>query len=118
MVHLRCTYLTALSSCRGLDVDNAIKPFTPYVVMRVGKGTGGAYYRPGDERLAQDLAAPRRPPTARLLLANHGPVVTGKDLRAAADNTEEMEDAARLIFTLGDRPIRYLTDDEIAELRS
>ncbi|HGE6663141.1 TPA: aldolase, partial [Serratia marcescens] len=48
----------------------------------------------------------------------HGPVVTGKDLRAAADNTEEMEDAARLIFTLGDRPIRYLTADEIAELRS
>ncbi len=61
---------------------------------------------------------PAAPTHRAFLLANHGPVVTGKDLRAAADNTEEMEDAARLIFTLGDRPIRYLTDDEIAELRS
>lgn len=84
--------------------------------MRVGKVPVVPYYRPGDERLAQDLARGADPP--RLLLANHGPVVTGKDLRAAADNTEEMEDTARLIFTLGDRPIRYLTDDEIAELRS
>lgn len=117
VVHLHCTYLTALSCLHGLDADNAIKPFTPYVVMRVGKVPVVPYYRPGDERLAQDLA--RLAPTHRaFLLANHGPVVTGKDLRAAADNTEEMEDAARLIFTLGDRPIRYLTADEIAELRS
>ncbi|MFV8760480.1 aldolase, partial [Yersinia enterocolitica] len=42
----------------------------------------------------------------------------GKSLREAADNMEELEETARLIFTLGDRPIRYLTDDEIAELRS
>jgi len=116
VVHLHCTYLTALSCLQGLDVENAIKPFTPYVVMRVGKVPVVPYYRPGDLRLAEDLA--KLAPTHRaFLLANHGPVVTGKDLRAAADNTEEMEDAARLIFTLGDRPIRYLTDDEITELR-
>ena len=29
VVHLHCTYLTALSCLQGLDVDNAIKPFTP-----------------------------------------------------------------------------------------
>jgi len=117
VVHLHCTYLTALSCLQGLDVKNAIKPFTPYVVMRVGKVPVVPYYRPGDLRLAEDLA--KLAPTHRaFLLANHGPVVTGKDLRAAADNTEEMEDAAKLIFTLGERPIRYLTDDEIAELRS
>lgn len=117
VVHLHCTYLTALSCLQGLDTENAIKPFTPYVVMRVGQVPVVPYYRPGDLRLAEDLGqlAPR---FKAFLLANHGPVVTGESLREAANNTEEMEDAAKLIFTLGNRPIRYLTDDEIAELRS
>lgn len=117
VVHLHCTYLTALSCLQGLDKENAIKPFTPYVVMRVGKVPVVPYYRPGDLRLAEDLAK-LAPAYKAFLLANHGPVVTGDSLREAANNTEEMEDAAKLIFTLGDRPIRYLTDDEIAELRS
>lgn len=85
--------------------------------MRVGKGAGGALLPARRRKAGAGSGLPGADPP-RLLLANHGPVVTGKDLRAAADNTEEMEDTARLIFTLGDRPIRYLTDDEIAELRS
>jgi len=44
-------------------------------------------------------------------------VVTGTSLRQAADNLEELEETARLMFTLGDRAIRYLTDGEVAELR-
>lgn len=117
VVHLHCTYLTALSCLQGLDTANAIKPFTPYVVMRVGQVPVVPYYRPGDMRLAKDLGK-LAPSYKAFLLANHGPVVTGESLREAANNTEEMEDAAKLIFTLGNRPIRYLTDDEIAELRS
>jgi ribulose-5-phosphate 4-epimerase/fuculose-1-phosphate aldolase len=117
VVHLHCTYLTALSCLQGLDTENAIKPFTPYVVMRVGQVPVVPYYRPGDLRLAEDLGK-LAPSYKAFLLANHGPVVTGDSLREAANNTEEMEDAAKLIFTLGNRPIRYLTDDEIAELRS
>lgn len=117
VVHLHCTYLTALSCLQQLDSTNAIRPFTPYVVMRVGQIPVVPYYRPGDLRLAEDLAK-LAPNYQAFLLANHGPVVTGESLRAAANNTEEMEDAAKLIFTLGNRPIRYLTDDEIAELRS
>ena len=52
------------------------------------------------------------------LLANHGPVVCGESLQEAANNMEELEETAKLIFILGDRPIRYLTAGEIAELRS
>ncbi|HFR4113267.1 TPA: aldolase [Yersinia enterocolitica] len=117
VVHLHCLYLTALSCLRGLDCHNAIKPFTPYVVMRVGDVPVVPYYRPGDIRLGEALAK-LAPQYRAFLLANHGPVVVGKSLREAADNMEELEETARLIFTLGDRPIRYLTDDEIAELRS
>ncbi|PKH20504.1 aldolase [Enterobacterales bacterium CwR94] len=116
IVHLHCLYLTALSCQQGLDTKNCIKPFTPYVVMRVGDVPVVPYYRPGDARLGEDLAK-LAPHYNAFLLANHGPVVVGKTLREAADNTEELEETARLIFTLGDRPIRYLTADEVAELR-
>ncbi|WP_113632531.1 3-oxo-tetronate 4-phosphate decarboxylase [Pectobacterium peruviense] len=115
IVHLHSTYLTALSCLEGLDTQDAIKPFTPYVVMRVGKVPVVPYYRPGDARLGEDLAKLASRYKA-FLLANHGPVVTGKDLRAAADNMEELEETAKLIFILGDRKIRYLTADDIAEL--
>lgn len=116
VVHLHSTYLTALSCLEGLDTKNAIKPFTPYVVMRVGELPVIPYYRPGDKRLGEDLAK-LAPDYTAFLLASHGSVVVGKDLRAAADNMEELEETAKLIFILGDRPVRYLTAAEIAELR-
>ncbi len=98
MVHLHSHYLTALSCLQHLDSQNCIRPFTPYVVMRVGDVPVVPYYKPGDARLAEDLAllAPRY---RAFLLANHGPVVVGKTLREAADNTEELEETARLMFT-------------------
>lgn len=117
VVHLHSHYLTALSCLQGLDSENCIRPFTPYVVMRVGDVPVVPYYKPGDQRLADDLA-PLAGKYRAFLLANHGPVVVGKSLREAADNTEELEETARLMFTLGDRAIRYLTDSEVAELRS
>lgn len=115
IVHLHSTYLTALSCLDGLNTEDAIRPFTPYVVMRVGKVPVVPYYRPGDVRLGEDLGKLASRYKA-FLLANHGPVVTGKNLRAAADNMEELEETAKLIFILGERKIRYLTESEIAEL--
>ncbi|WP_300002235.1 3-oxo-tetronate 4-phosphate decarboxylase [uncultured Cedecea sp.] len=115
IVHLHSTYLTALSCLEGLNTEDAIRPFTPYVVMRVGKVPVVPYYRPGDARLGEDLGKLASSYKA-FLLANHGPVVTGKNLRAAADNMEELEETAKLIFILGERKIRYLTESEIAEL--
>src|SRR5471030_816641 len=116
IVHLHSLYLTALSCLQELDVNNAIRPFTPYVVMRVGSLPVVPYYAPGDARIGEALAK-LAPQYNAYLLANHGPVVTGKTLREAADNTEELEETAKLIFILGNRPIRYLTDEEITQLR-
>lgn len=53
IVHLHCLYLTALSCLEGLDTQNCIRPFTPYVVMRVGDVPVVPYYRPGDARLGR-----------------------------------------------------------------
>ncbi|STL07928.1 aldolase [Escherichia coli] len=56
VVHLHSTWSTALSCLQGLDSSNVIRPFTPYVVMRMGNVPLVPYYRPGDKRIAQDLA--------------------------------------------------------------
>lgn len=115
IVHLHSTYLTALSCLDGLDPVNAMKAFTPYYVMRVGKLQVIPYYRPGSPDIARELNE-RALSGKAFLLANHGVVVTGADLQDAADNTEELEETAKLYFTLQGQQIRYLTDDEVKDL--
>ena len=117
VVHLHCTHLTALSCLAGLDPDNVIRPFTPYYVMRVGSLPLIPYYRPGDERIAEELGRRARDAGA-FLLANHGPVVMGKNLVEAVNNMEELEETARLALLLHGQPIRYLSETDIAELRN
>lgn len=116
VVHLHSTYLTALSCLDGLDPANVIRPFTPYYVMRVGQLPLIPYYKPGDERIAEELGQRARDGKA-FLLANHGPVVMGQDLIDAVNNMEELEETARLALLLHGQPIRYLNEHEIDELR-
>ncbi|MGY4677892.1 3-oxo-tetronate 4-phosphate decarboxylase [Pasteurella sp. P03HT] len=117
IVHLHSTYLTALSCLKGLDPDNAIQAFTPYYVMRVGKLPVIPYYRPGDSHIARELSE-RALSGKAFLLANHGVVVTGSDLVDAVDNTEELEETAKLYFLLQGQNIRYLTESEVADLEN
>ncbi|MEH8045503.1 aldolase [Gallibacterium anatis] len=117
IVHLHSTYLTALSCKADLDYDNAIKAFTPYYVMRVGRLPVIPYYRPGAAEIGRDLAAKAQEGKA-FLLANHGVVVCGSDLRDAVDNSEELEETAKLMFILQGQNIRYLSDDEINDLKN
>lgn len=117
VVHLHSAYLTALSCLRGLDPANAIQPFTPYFVMRIGTLPVVPYYRPGDPRIGRDLEVLARNTTSRgFLLANHGPVVLGRDLDQAVNNAEELEETAKLAFLLRGEDINYLSEDDIAEL--
>ena len=116
VVHLHCTHLTALSCLEGLDPANVIRPFTPYYVMRVGQLPLIPYYKPGDARIAEELGR-RAPEGNAFLLANHGPVVTGKDLVDAVNNMEELEETARLALLLHGQRIRYLNEPEVDELR-
>lgn len=117
IVHLHSTYLTALSCLENLDTDNAMRAFTPYYVMRVGKLPVIPYYRPGDINIARELGE-RALDGKAFLLANHGVVVTGSDLRDAVDNTEELEETAKLYFILQGQKVRYLTDDEVNDLKN
>lgn len=116
VVHLHSTNLTAISCLAGIDQGNAIRPCTPYYVMRVGSLPVIPYYKPGSPQIAEELAK-RAPEYRAFLLANHGPVVTGSSLIDAVDNMEELEETAKLALLLDGKAIRYLTEDEISELK-
>ena len=117
VVHLHSTYAVALSCLLGLDERDVIRPFTPYYVMKVAPLPLLPYFKPGSPKLAGILA--EKAGTARcFLLANHGPVVTGKTLEDAANTAEELEETARMVFLLREESgrVRLLSDAEIREL--
>jgi len=115
IVHLHSTYATALSCRSDIDPRNVLTPVTPYVVMRVGRVPLLPYSTPGSDGVREPLlrAASNH---AAILLANHGPVVTGASLEAAVFAAEELEEAARLAFLLEGRPHNVLTEANLADL--
>ena len=117
IVHLHSCYCTAYSCLKDLDPKNAIKPFTPYVVMRMGEVPVIPYYKPGSPNLARDLAVVA-PHHKAFLLANHGPITGGKNITEAVNNAEELEATCKLYFVLGHNRerIAYLNEAQIAEL--
>ena len=117
IVHLHSTYAAAVSCMAGLDVCNCLPPLTAYFVMKVGPLPLVPYYRPGDPKLADAISALATNHRA-LLLANHGPVVSGKSLDYAANASIELEETAKLFLLLRDVPTRLLNDVEIAELNA
>jgi ribulose-5-phosphate 4-epimerase/fuculose-1-phosphate aldolase len=52
-----------------------------------------------------------------VLLANHGPVVAGSTLDAAANAIEELEETAKLFPLLRGSKVRLLTDEQVAALK-
>jgi len=115
VVHLHSTHSVAVSCLADLDENNVLPPITAYYVMRVGRLPLVPYYPPGDMALAEAVAS-RAGETRAMLLANHGPVVAGGDLDSAVYAAEELEETAKLYLLLGDRPTRFLTPDQVAEL--
>jgi ribulose-5-phosphate 4-epimerase/fuculose-1-phosphate aldolase len=117
VVHLHSTHATALSCFADLDPDDCVAPLTPYVVMRVGRVKLVPYMRPGDPRLGDAVRA-LGGACAAVLLANHGPVVSAKDLQTAVYAAEELEETAKLLVLLQGRAIRLLTPAQVDELTS
>jgi ribulose-5-phosphate 4-epimerase/fuculose-1-phosphate aldolase len=116
VVHLHSTYATAISCLTDTDPEDCIPPLTPYVVMRVGRVSLVPYVRPGDPA-AGDLIRELDGIHAAVLLANHGPVVTGSDLRSTVYAAEELEETAKLLVILRSLPTRMLTPAQVEELR-
>ncbi|MEC8121018.1 MAG: aldolase [Pseudomonadota bacterium] len=115
VVHLHSCHSVALSMLPDVDPDNFLPPLTPYAVMKLGKVKLLPFFLPGDPAMGEavrGLAGKR----SAVMLANHGPVVAGKDVEAACNAVEELEDTARLaLLTRGMNP-RMLTPDQVGRL--
>jgi ribulose-5-phosphate 4-epimerase/fuculose-1-phosphate aldolase len=74
------------------------------------------YYLPGDVTLGDAIREVAGRHHA-VLLANHGPVIAGKDLEAAVYATEELEETARIFLMLQGRKLNTLTRAQVAELQ-
>lgn len=116
IVHLHATHSAAVSCMSGLDSCDCIPPLTAYFVMKIGKLPLIPYHRPGDPKLGDAIRGLAGNHSA-VLLANHGPVVSGKTLEAATYATEELEETAKLFLLLRDRNPSLLNEQQIAELK-
>ena len=117
IVHLHSTYSAAVSCMAGLPTDNCLPPLTAYYVMKVNRLPLIPYYQPGDLELAtavRILAATHH----AVLLANHGPIVSGVSLDTAVYAVEELEETAKLFLLLRDKEVSPLNEEQITKLRS
>ena len=99
VVHLHSTNSVALSMLPGINVDSVLPPYTPYSIMLLGKVKLLPFFVPGDPAMGEaikGLAGKR----SAVLLANHGPVVSGKTLEASVNAIEELENTAKLVLIL------------------
>lgn len=112
VVHLHSSHSVALSMLPDVDEDNFIPALTPYAVMLLGRVKLLPFFLPGDPAMGaalRGLAGKR----SAVMLANHGPVVAGKNVEIACNAIEELEETARLALMTRGLPVRGLTDDQI-----
>jgi len=116
VVHLHSTHSVAVSCLEGINTENVLPPITAYYVMRIGILPLIPYFPPGDIKLAnvvREMASKHH----AVLLANHGPVVSGKSLKDAVYATEELEETAKLFLLLQGHKTKYLNSIEEEALK-
>ena len=115
VVHLHSCHSVALSMMPDTNEDNFLPPMTPYAIMKLGKVKLLPFFLPGDPAMGaavKGLAGKR----SAVMLANHCPVVAAKDVEAACNAIEELEDTARLAMMLRGINARMLNASQISDL--
>jgi ribulose-5-phosphate 4-epimerase/fuculose-1-phosphate aldolase len=115
VVHLHSCHSVAWSLMPDVDEDDFLPPLTPYAIMKLGKVKLLPFFLPGDPAMGEAVRglAGRR---SAVMLANHGPVVAGKDVEAACYAIEELEDTARLAILMRGYNARALSPDQVSDL--
>lgn len=117
IVHLHSTHSVAYSMLPGHDPDNFLPPLTAYSIMKLGKVSLLPFYLPGDPATGdaiRGLAGKR----SAVMLANHGPVVAGKDLESAVYAVEELEETSKLALLMRGQSINTLTSSQVEQVVS
>ena len=115
VVHLHSCHSVAWSLMPEVDEDNFLPPMTPYAIMKLGKVKLLPFFIPGDPAMGdavRGLAGKR----SAVMLANHGPVVAGKDVEAACNAIEELEDTARLAILMRGYDANMLSPDMVQQI--
>ena len=115
VVHLHSCHSVALSMMPEVDPNNFLPPMTPYAIMKLGKVKLLPFFLPGDPAMGdavRGLAGKR----SAVMLANHGPVVAGKDIEAACSAIEELEDSARLAILMRGYDAKMLSPEQVSAL--
>ena len=115
VVHLHSTHSVALSMLEEVEDDNFLPALTPYAIMKLGKVKLLPFFLPGDAAMGDAVRGLAGKRTA-VMLANHGPVVAGKNVEAACNAVEELEETARLALLLRGMNARGLTDSQIKDI--
>lgn len=116
VVHLHSTHSVAVSLLPDVNPNQPVPPLTAYYVMKVRDLILLPYYAPGDLSLANAVRAVAGKHHA-VLLANHGPIVSGKTVEEAVYASEELEETSKLFLLLRDQKPRMLTEDQVIELK-
>ena len=116
VVHLHSCHSVALSMMPDTDPDDVIPALTPYPVMRLGKVKLLPFFLPGDPAMGDAVRGLARKRSA-VLLANHGPVVAGRELEATVYAMEELEEGAKLAMMTRTMDRIGLAADQVTALR-
>lgn len=115
VVHLHACHSVAWSMMPEVDPDNFLPPLTPYAIMKLGKVRLLPFFRPGDPAMGEAVRGLAGKRTA-VMLANHGPVVAGKDIEAACNAIEELEDTARLAMLMRGYDAKMLSPEQVTDI--
>ena len=116
VIHLHSCHSVALSMMPDTDPEDVIPALTPYPIMRLGRVKLLPFFLPGDPEMGaavRGLAGKR----SAVLLANHGPVVAGKELEATVYAMEELEEGAKLAMMTRGMDRIGLSSEDTANLR-
>jgi ribulose-5-phosphate 4-epimerase/fuculose-1-phosphate aldolase len=115
VVHLHSTHAVAISCLCHDNSTDVLPPLTAYHVMRIGRLPLLPYYPPGDRSLAAAVGQCASNHKA-MLLANHGPIVSGSNLQDAVWSYEELEETAKISLLLEGRRTMPLSSARVAQL--
>lgn len=99
VIHTHSFYSTIWSCLAHENENDCIPSYTPYLKMKLGTVGLIPYAKPGTEELFKAFRE-RIKDSDGYLLRNHGPVAGGKDLMDAFYILEELEESAKVAWTL------------------
>jgi len=115
VVHLHSCHSTALSLLPVEDESDWLPHLTPYGIMQLGKVRLLPYFIPGSPEIGKAITGLAGKHSA-VMLANHGPVVTAKNIEAAVYAAEELEATAKLAFMTRALNPTALTPEQVEAL--